>query len=223
MRLYEYLLAEDARYDLHDLGAATSWLFGRPWWPQDDPDGSRTGNPGFWREEDQAAWQRNILALRSLARRLARKRVRHGFPDTPHDRRLFDKVLREHLARMRLVVRDDGRRVKGVRPALSRASFVGLTPWPTLEQGGIVTPMVPDVANFCRLGVFWQCVFYSLVSGDFAPACERCGTLLPARTKTGRASRQKLCEGCRWASWWARQPAARKRAKWRKDKRSQRE
>jgi hypothetical protein len=124
----------------------------------------------------------------------------------------FDQVLRKYLEMMRLTVFRPAAQVV----ALSSKTFAGLEPWPTRRSLlGERTVVPPVVQTFHDLDVFWQCVFYSLVGEDNLHLCRECGKALPARTKSGRPSKQQTCPNCRWKAWRKKQPVKKMRARWR--------
>jgi hypothetical protein len=220
MRLCDYVLAADAKVDLADQKAARDWLTAQRWWPKEatGPDGVDAPYTDLFADQTVLReWERNVICLRSLSHRLTGKRPRRPYYEHPTTHITADNVLNGFLEMMRwgAVQLPGGPRAPDY---LTQKTFGGLLPQPT--RGG--TPVPLHAANFFDLAVFWQCVFYSLVSDAPPNVCAQCGCELKAQTDTGRRSRRTLCKRCTWQKWRRKQPKKKMRDKWKAEKREAR-
>ncbi len=204
MRLFEYVVVADRRCDLADQRAAAEWLSTRSFW--------RDVTAGHWYGWSVVGgfieWERNIHALRSLAKRVTRRKVR-----SPQLSDLeADRVLRKHLGRLRV---DVPRRRPGQSPTpLSRSE---------IRYTVIPGPAPSSDLAAQRLDEFWQRVFWSVVADAAERVCEECGVTLPAKTPKGRLSRKRWCAGCIQRRYLGRLGTAGLREKWRREKQAQRQ
>src|SRR5262245_14114844 len=210
MQLWELLLRDDQRLDLSKPENALEWLLSRPWGIQ--------GGGDWWTERARSNWIDNILALRSLARRLKKKRLRRPVPgeaglgEMMADRRLATYV---GMLRVGLDYVQTGR-IEG----LSTRTFKGVVILPSVTQHtGERIAEIPPPANFWRdyLEFFWQVVFQTFVTDSGPAVCKDCGASLGDKTPTGRTKKQQQCGRCRWREWRKKQPQGRMRRKWRTD------
>lgn len=209
MQFWEFLLEADQRLDLADETNALSWLRARPW--------TAGTEPSWWTERARANWKPSLLALRSLARRLKKKRLRRPAPDGLANDLDADRIAYDLVGLLRVQVQI--RPVAGAM-GLSGKTYAGLRVVPSATVGdGSRTAVFPDPTQFWRddLGFYWQFVFFTLLSESGPAVCERCGEALGETTPTGRPKKQKLCKRCSWQAWWAKQSTKKKRAKWRQD------
>jgi hypothetical protein len=227
VQLWELLLEADRRLDLADLGQALAWLHKQPW-----------GVQGEWPEKVREHWTRNVLALRSLAVRLKRWRPGRGrlVRKGPENNADADQVAFGYLrlmTRVVLVAPPGGpltaRNFRGVhyRPTCPLAEGQR----PTDATGRPIADRIPVEADhladpamtrayFWALSggdVFWQVVFDGLLADSGPAVCRSCGALLGDVTPTGRHKRQQWCRRCLYKKWYAKQPAEKKRARWRVD------
>jgi hypothetical protein len=231
MRLCDFVLAADDSLDLADPASATRWLQERPWWVHaglDADEGTRPVCP-FLSEAGRRRWRLCVWTLRSMARRLGRRKVRREAPSDAAALYAMDELFKDHLERMRLAVvtREPPRRKQSLAgaDALNAATFAGVTLGPTWEgPNGERHPVpLPLVDRYLHdLDVFWQCTFYSLVMTAALPVCSECGRPLEATSPTGRPTRQQVCDACRWKRWRRKQSTRKMRSKWKEDKRNQR-
>jgi hypothetical protein len=224
MRLWQYLLAEDKRIDLSTPEAAAAWLCSQPWGLRAETASAPTH------------WTRDLLALRSLARRLRGRRPRRRAPAAPEDDAAADRIAFHYLGLMHtcVVLSPPG----GV---LSAATFRGVSLLPTYALDDALSlgpsgecviqrvafewqprPSGEDVEgqlNFWREdgAVFWQIVFHSLLTDSGLAICQTCGAALGNETPTGRPKKQRQCGPCRWQAWRRRQPPQAMRQRWRDD------
>jgi hypothetical protein len=203
MELWEWLLNEDRRLNLADPDRVILWLDKAPWWPKEPGKECRPVS-GFESESVRAAWTRNMLCLRSLARKLKRKPVRTKA--IPSSAEALD-VLHRYIGMLQ----------------------VQATPHAQPTELVIVSPVHIKYARVQRLPperivypeAFWVTVFRSFVQGN-GQVCGRCGKLT-GTTPTGRRRRQRLCKDCRWLKWREKQPAKKMQEKWRTDKKKQKQ
>jgi hypothetical protein len=232
VKLWEFVLRADQRHDLSIPPVALGWLHTLPW-----------GYPGQWADRTGATFARNVLALRSLARRLKGKHLRRPAPVGEDFDLAADRILFHYLGMLNL------RLMGGPGGVLSAKGFRGLKPWPTFT---LTEPMKQDTEGknvihrspvpielstetdrigpqvqlfFWNLGtdaeVFWQWLFYSLVGEDSPTYCQGCGGWLnDGTTKTGRPSKQRLCSTCRHRQWKGNQTKSTLRKMWRRLSRS---
>jgi hypothetical protein len=220
MRLFEYVLAEDRRLDLSDVQKTRVWLSERPW------------NVEPHLDDALSRWTPNLLALRSVARRLQGGRgVRpcHGMSD-----RDADMVLQEHLSCVCVwpvcAVTTSG--------ALDFKDYRGLQVFPTYQPRdrppGCRTVAVAELASdspeaetfwWDGASLFWQRVFLSLLQEGGPAICQRCGRQLVGLTPKGRPRKQSKCKQCAWRDWRAKQSPESMRERWKNDykKRSKRD
>ena len=222
MKLFEFVAKEDRKLDLADLDNAIQWLRARPFWPK-AKDGARVEpRPETGRRlakpdcsgNDEVEWRRNIQALRSLAGRLTRLKVR----TTKMNALVADVIFRDQLEK--LVVRplkklrrdlpNDGRTLS----PYSKASLVGYE-----VQFG---PPASENDSSVLLDQFWMAVFWSMIPGDGRRVCE-CGRELPSHTPTGRPSKKKQCETCKSRRWLKNLDPAVRREGWTFKQRKKRE
>jgi hypothetical protein len=207
VQLWEYVLGEDQRNDLSDLDSAQDWIRAQPWgvfW-----------RPTWWTPRARENWGRNLLALRSLARRLKGRRLRHPAPKGEDHDREADAVAFGYLGLMHPSVH-----VKDESPGVLTASnFLGVRLSPTVVLDGRRTAFFEDPAHFWfnDFDFFWQVVFHSLLVGSGPATCQECGALLGDTTPKNRPKKQRLCDRCRWRRWRKKQPAEKMRARWRDD------
>src|SRR5262249_38726709 len=61
--------------------------------------------------------------------------------------------------------------------------------------------------------VLWQILFRDLLMEGGAVVCEQCAAVL-SKTKTGRHTKQRRCDNCRWKNWRQKKSPEEMRAKW---------
>jgi hypothetical protein len=218
MQLWQYLLAADKKKDLGDPAAGWAWMGRQPW-------GIFAG-ASRWTDQAQANWRPNLLALRGIARRLARKRPRRQTVEQVEECGREDRVAYRYIRLMHPCVRfrDGGPSV------LYRDTYLGFRLAPTyaappeLRHFGdrLSVEVTPGGAGqeFYWLDdwtVFWEEVFFGLVAEAGPVVCEVCGRDLGVTTATGRPKKQQVCGKCRYRAWYKRQPKTKLRAKWRED------
>jgi hypothetical protein len=195
VQFWEYLFTEDQRLNLADA---------------DQPDqaerlyGVLQGMAGPDAELPAVSaldWRWNLLALRTLARYLKKKRLKRGRNEClPTEQALA--IQREYLRGMCVVP----------IPIAKPSAVVIL---PTSEDG---VPLVPGrpcgtAANAFR--VFWQGTFFNMLGGEDRPVCRRCGKSTAGTTPKGRKQRRTLCDRCYWKNWREKQPKDAMRKRWR--------
>jgi hypothetical protein len=218
MEFWAYVLGADQREDLASPEAGRAWLTRQRWY-------APTTHGEWWTARAAEGWVGNVHTLRSLAKRLKGRRLRH--PSIATD---LQADVRLHQAVSLFRVTIDRQPAGG--PTLSRHNYRGLVIGPSVSTG---FPADPERSNMggggrraepqppppqfwlddCEL--FWQLVFHSLLTEGGPACCEACGEVLGDTTPTGRPLRRRHCARCRNKVWWAKQPQERKRAKWRAD------
>jgi hypothetical protein len=224
MQTWEYLLAADRRADLSDPAAAWAWIQGQPW-------GAST-EERFWTEPARRDWRRNVLVLRSVARRLSRKCPRLLPAEVKEAFRNEDAVAYSYIGMLvKSVLHPDGG-----PDLLFVDSYSGFRLLPGVfdprtgrRRSVEGTPEEYCLDDWC---VFWQVVFHGLLDDrspnpaarEGSPAiCQTCGTFLGKRTRTGRQKKQQQCGKCRWRKWRRKQSKKKMRSKWREDKQQQKQ
>ena len=222
MQLWQYLLAEDQRIDLSTPGAAAAWLRSQPWGLRAETASAPTH------------WTRDLLALRSLARRLTGRRPRRRAPAGLEDDAAADLIAFHYLGLMHtcVVLSPPGgvlsaATFRGVRLLPTYALAAPLSLGPSGERviqriafGWQPRPSGEDVEGqlyFWREdgAVFWQIVFQSLLTDSGPAICQACGAALGNETPTGRPKKQRQCGPCRWQAWRSRQSRQAMRQRWR--------
>jgi hypothetical protein len=219
MLLWRFVLEADRKLDLAHPVRATAWLRAQWWGTTELP----------------AGWAHNVLALRSLARRLKGRRGTRSVPTGDENEALADRTAYGYLRWMRLSVIQ--RRPGG---PLSAVNFLGIKALPTypLPPGGLplgaesksilarmsfewdetdTQAMVRDVFWRDDGSVFWQIVFFGVLTDSGAAVCTLCGRGLGERTPKGQAKRQVTCRPCKQRRYWESKPLEEKRARWRAD------
>lgn len=199
--MWEYMLREDREHDLADLSAAKQWAL------RGEPPGDR--DP--WVPGVVATWMDGVHTLRSLAPRLKKRKGREPAISPEQADNLFGDFLR--MLRPSVVTRGEG--------PIRTTTFVGVRLSPLAD---VNDPRMRQPWGNWAMTVdhIWAGVFGSMVSDDFAPVCSRCGQEL-GTTPKGRRPRAGMCSKCRYANWYAKQPKAKMRARWRANKAAQRE
>jgi hypothetical protein len=155
-------------------------------------------------EKDAADWRRAVMALRSVARRIAGYRKGKGLDRPELDARDADAVMEAYVSRM--------------SPRIQRGDKPMRAPPPVR-----LVPNAPEkFATFAdAAGVYFQVIFGSLHPEFSDPVCPDCERTLPP-TKTGRQSRASRCRNCtKKRSWLNLKPEVR-RKRMRDKKRNQR-
>jgi hypothetical protein len=224
MLLWQYVLAADNQLDLSDPATGDAWLAEQPWGLKAvTAEGGRLPFSPPWDQGQKQEWRACVLALRSVVKRLNGYRVRRPVASGRHEQKRADSLFAHYLGLLKLVPTAAPRR-RGPRRPLARATFLGLRAVPTAERG--VQPVRRVTLRnptewLHEPEVFWQCVFYSCVSSSIDPVCETCGKPF-GPTPTGRHSRARVCQRCKWNQWKERQPKTELRKRWALDKRKQR-
>jgi hypothetical protein len=206
VKLWEYLVGADSKLDLSDAGRAKDWFYSQPWW------GAPITLGLGWTTRAEQNWQKNLAALRSLARRLKKRR---GYQAESQGEDIeADQVLFKYLDMLRVAVKPSA-----TGEPLSRKSFRGWGVFPSVANSpGQRATVAHNTSRYWQndLDFFWQVVFFSLVDDDAPAFCELCGRHLGDKTKRGKPIKQKLCSSCRHREWKRKQPKKKLREKWRK-------
>jgi hypothetical protein len=221
------VLDADDQHNLADPDAGFEWFKTRAWVPRAVADDGSPGPPVLpkWTAKERGLWILSVHALRSLVRRL-KDRVPNR--RTPMDRQSLsdaDGVFFRYINRLRVIPRKRPREA-GPQEPFSRTSFLRLGMLPTEEKvsanGQVAREMVSRPwEHYTNMDVFWQAVFYSLVSDENAQQCQGCGKVLEP-SKSGRPSRRRNCPACNHLAWKKRQPRAEMHARWNEQKERQR-
>jgi hypothetical protein len=212
--LVDHLLAEDKSHDLADVNRAAAWLA--------DHAERWAYVPGD--VQALAGWDRNIQAVRSIARRLRSKKAARpaAIGDAEADaiaQRWLHSVSVWPLALDR----------KGRGALLGKATFRGLRMIPTYmakDREARIVAWAELEAGFPSgetwwwggASVFWQLVFLGLFDGSGPAVCQMCGVPIPEKTrKKGAPTKQRLCKSCRWKRWHSGLSQEAKRERWRAD------
>jgi hypothetical protein len=217
MKLWEFVLAEDDQVDLSRREVARKWLRERGQWPP----GASAHASWPWRECPPAQWRRCVLALRSLAARLAGKRSRRLGRETPGDQLRADRAAEACMNAFQQRFR-----LASSRP-LTRATHgdytLGLV-WYRVSDGSELSLEELSAPSEARrpLDFVWFQIFHSLLTDGPGPhLCQGCMHALP-KTRKGRDSRRKYCVRCSFKRWRASQPQGKMRERWRLAKAIQR-
>jgi hypothetical protein len=220
MRLFEFVLREDGRLNLADPAAARGWMTTQWWWPREGQEGEEVPYTSFVPEGVWAEFARNVIYLRSLASRLWGRRSKHPYPTGGPVKVIHqaaDNALIHHLGMMRPTVAP---KVGSGGSYWTRETFAGVALLPTRAgAGGARSPVPADAAYFADSDIFWQSVYYSVVSDFALSVCEQCGSVLgTGLTPTGRPSKRRACARCRWKKWRGHQSKEMMRARWKHHK-----
>jgi hypothetical protein len=214
MRFCDYLLRADEKYILLNPAAAWKWLQRQPYGLFAPADS--------WTERAKKNWRHNLLALRAIARRLERKPPRILSRNQLEKCREMDEVAFRYVHLMRPYPQFR----PGAPDVLFQGTCIGLQLLTTHQADPHDLALGLGVHGVALGGgywqndwdVFWQHVFYSLLSECGVAVCGTCGKELEPFTKTGRRRRQRQCGNCAWKKWRAKQSQARMRQKWLTDK-----
>jgi hypothetical protein len=204
------LAAAEQRRNLSNPVAAWKWIQSQPWCPGES----------LWTPRAQENWPRNLIAFRSLARRLRCKKGRVSAKKATVFQ-LEDGVAMSYLFLLRpvFVARSGGPWFEDtfvaveLGPTMKTPKVFAVPPGHPMPERIAVPPTEVAVQPWYTVDdwdVFWQVAFYGLLTGSGPAVCENCGELL------GR-NRAKQCGKCRRRKWWDKQPQEKKREKWRTD------
>jgi len=208
VELWEYLFTSDQKQDLAEPNAGKAWLSSQPW--------GIKGDDHWWTLKAAHQWQRNILTLRSLVKRLKGRQLKCPEVIEPE---LADSVLRNYVKMFRVAL--DRTEQRGPSDLdLTARNYRGLSISPSSRLGsGELKAVEPAPQRHAEddCDFFWQVVFLSLLIDGTASYCRHCGRELNTTTKTGRPTKQTLCSRCRWKRWRAKQSPTAMRARWKAD------
>jgi hypothetical protein len=217
MRLCDYFLKADRKLDLSSPEAGRKWL-------ESVPLGAfaLSDEPESWTERAQRDWQRNVLALRSIAKRLKQK-SRRGTDRQRSQWIKEDAVAFYYVAMMY------------PHSWAADVLFKGCLPQHEILPSGPRERKCGSDFNYFlsredwtgpgnqedEWGVFWQKVFYSLLFNR-GGICEWCFKELPAKTR-----RRRYHKKCYYEKWYREQKkdpekTEAMREKWAADKKRQR-
>ena len=181
MKLWEYLLEADHEFDLSNVKNAKKWLQDQPFFQSNVTACSgkveEIPRTGVAASEWKKGWRKNILALRSLVRRLKKKRSTRSFPDSRLDRVRADQALNRYLDKLQIRAKSDVPSPRGKYPELSATNFSQVTTSPTTVcADGSRKAILGRQDQLLSVDVFWQIVFWSLVANVPVPGyCGECG------------------------------------------------
>jgi hypothetical protein len=204
VQLWEVLVAVEPDYRAAKRsGRLLDWLSARLprcfCWTEDEKDGEGTGRveieePVDWVEQ-QECFDQNYAALLWLAQWREARRAKR----TPA--KLSDAVMNTLDA--------------------FRLPLAIVSGWPSDVEGTVhLSGIYREFGQFDSIEEFWQVAFASFFWPDLLPwrgsYCNGCGSPLPPTKKKRKASRTKLCSGCRVKKYRAKVKAeaeARRQAK----------
>jgi hypothetical protein len=225
MLLWKYVMRVDDEQGLADPDRGFEWFKSHRWVPERvGPDGAVTKLLRKWDLVAREEWQQCVLVLRSLGQRLGGYRPKQPVPVAPEELSVADRVFGAYLKKLRAVCKPRPRK-DGKRQPLGRKNFTGIHLCPTMapQMGdrGQREVIFNPIDHFDDMDVFWQSVFYSLVSDSIDPVCKSCGQRL-VPSKGGRLSRREKCPRCTNQSWYKKRPTNEKRKAWKEAQRRRR-